>query len=190
MLKLMATRALNLVLASLNNDGLDLGNSVTCRLRVRCGATPRRSVPHWAQVVTGASITVVGFSTNGRSAFVCPGFAPRGLRRFPAGRFCFQSRDGGCDELRDVVGGLFSRSTSACNWRIVSACCNTNSISSSATGRAYFQKGHSRHFSPSHQGSCDDRQDNTRRPCLTIVINPLLQGGLTLVMVQSHTSKR
>ena len=98
---------------------------------VRWGAIPPRSVLHWVQVVTGASITVVGSSTNGRSAFVCPGFAPRRLPRFLAVRLCFQSRDGGCDELREVVAGFFNAATSSCKRRMSSACRRINSIRSS-----------------------------------------------------------
>ena len=88
-----------------------------------------KSAPHCSHTVTGARTTVVGCSTNDRSVLTCPGWAPR----FLAGasrRLTFQSRDGGCDELREFVGGFFSAATSASNWRTRSINCSTSAINS------------------------------------------------------------
>src|SRR3990170_2397795 len=60
-----------------------------------------------------------GFSTSGRSALEWPGCAPCRFFRFrwPIGTSPFQSREGGCDELRDDLGGFgFNATTSASNW--------------------------------------------------------------------------
>jgi hypothetical protein len=87
--------------------------------------------PQWVQALGRASIVRSGDSIMGRSALAWPAFAPRWRRRLRAGAFGFWSRDGGCDELREVGGGRFRRSTSACNWRTCSANCKTRVINSS-----------------------------------------------------------
>jgi len=83
-LKLVTAGAFDLVLAVSMTTGLISGNSVICRRRVRWGATPRRSVPHLAQVVTGASMTVSASPPAG-VRLSRAGFRPTFLAAFPDG---------------------------------------------------------------------------------------------------------
>src|SRR4029077_13361088 len=52
------------------------------------------------------------------------------------GRLAFWSREGGCDELREVVSGCFRRSTLSCNRSRRLANCITNAINKIVPARA------------------------------------------------------